>query len=46
VPLSDRQKVEEEMSQNQSLPLMNLEDDRLLWWKDEAHCLPIFAGLA
>ena len=31
--LSDRQKVEEEMSQYQSLSLVNPEDDRLLWWR-------------
>ena len=46
VPLSDRQKVEEEMSRYQSLPPVNPEDDPLLWWKDEAHRLPILAGLA
>ena len=46
VPLSDRQKMEEEMSRYQSLPPVNPEDDPLLWWKDEAHRLPILAGLA
>ena len=46
MPLSDRQKVEEEMSRYQSLPPVNPEDDPLLWWKDEAHHLPILAGLA
>ena len=46
VPLSDRQKVEEKMSRYQSLPPVNPEDDPLLWWKDEAHRLPILAGLA
>ena len=47
MPLSDRQKVEEEMSRYQSLPPVNPEEyDPLLWWKDEAHHLPILAGLA
>ena len=31
VPLSDRQKVEEDMSRYQSLPPVNPEDDLLLW---------------
>ena len=46
MPLSDRQKVEEEMSRYQSMHPVNPEDDPLLWWKDEAHRLPLLAGLA
>ena len=37
--------MNEEMSRYQTLPPVNSEDDPLLWWKDEALCLPILAGL-
>ena len=44
--LSDSQKVEGEMTHYLSLPLVNPEDDPLLWWKHEAHHLPILAALS
>ena len=44
--LSDIQKVGGETTRYLSLPPVNPEDDPLLWWKHEAHHLPILAALS